>query len=298
MKDLRQPHDIQADRRDSKPQARNSRELAWTPSQRFSIHPASQAYRVSTGFLEGQPASSCARKHVLSLSPGTFPVTPEPQIMAGGPQHCGPQLQGEEKAQSHSHQGQAAWDNRGDSVMKYRGNVEEREQGGEPGEWTELASFSDFLDIFPKGCWNPKPRFNQDLRVVFLQRGRLLDHLAPCFAYCMCPNNDSTENACIPGIEMTVQEAQPLASPVFKQTKRDEEEREYSKHFYNPFHLQNCVCVLSRVRLFATSWTVAHQAPLSMGFSRQGYWSGLPCTAPGDLPDPGRNPRLFCLLHW
>ena len=37
----------------------------------------------------------------------------------------------------------------------------------------------------------------------------------------------------------------------------------------------------------ATSWTVAHQALPSMGFSRQGYWSGLPCPPPGDLPDPG-----------
>ena len=37
----------------------------------------------------------------------------------------------------------------------------------------------------------------------------------------------------------------------------------------------------------ATPWTVAHQAPLSMGFSRQEYWSGLPFPSPGDLPDPG-----------
>ena len=51
-----------------------------------------------------------------------------------------------------------------------------------------------------------------------------------------------------------------------------------------------CVCVLSRVRLFATLWTVAHQAPLSMGFSRQEYWSRLPCPPPGDLPDPGIKP--------
>ena len=43
----------------------------------------------------------------------------------------------------------------------------------------------------------------------------------------------------------------------------------------------------SHVQLFVTPWTVARQAPLSMGFSRQGYWSGLPCPAPGDLPDPG-----------
>ena len=43
----------------------------------------------------------------------------------------------------------------------------------------------------------------------------------------------------------------------------------------------------SRVQLFATPWTVALQDPLSMGFSRQEYWSGLQCLPPGDLPDPG-----------
>ena len=48
---------------------------------------------------------------------------------------------------------------------------------------------------------------------------------------------------------------------------------------------------LSCVRLFATPWTVAYQAPLSMGFSRQEYWSGLPFPSPGDLPDPGIEPR-------
>ena len=42
---------------------------------------------------------------------------------------------------------------------------------------------------------------------------------------------------------------------------------------------------------FATPWTVAHQAPLSMGFSRQEYWSGLPFPSPGDLPDSGIEPR-------
>ena len=48
---------------------------------------------------------------------------------------------------------------------------------------------------------------------------------------------------------------------------------------------------LSRVRFFATSWTVAHQAPLSMEFSRQEYWSGLPFPSPGDLPNPGIEPK-------
>ena len=53
------------------------------------------------------------------------------------------------------------------------------------------------------------------------------------------------------------------------------------------------MCVLSRfshVQLFATLWTVARQAPLSMGFSRQEYWSGLPFPFPGDLLDPGIEP--------
>ena len=47
---------------------------------------------------------------------------------------------------------------------------------------------------------------------------------------------------------------------------------------------------LSRVQLFATPWTVAYQASLSMGFSRQEYWSGLPFPSPGDLPEPGIEP--------
>ena len=55
-----------------------------------------------------------------------------------------------------------------------------------------------------------------------------------------------------------------------------------------------CACVLSQfshVQLFATLWTGAHQAPLSMGFSRQEYCSGLPCLPLGDLSDPGMELR-------
>ena len=48
---------------------------------------------------------------------------------------------------------------------------------------------------------------------------------------------------------------------------------------------------LVKLCLFATPWTVARQAPLSMGFSRQEYWGGLPFPSPGDLPDPGVEPR-------
>ena len=64
----------------------------------------------------------------------------------------------------------------------------------------------------------------------------------------------------------------------------------------------------SRVPLFETPWTVARQAPLSMRFSRQEYWSGLLCPPPGDLPDPGIEPEpsvapalranSLVLSHW
>ena len=53
--------------------------------------------------------------------------------------------------------------------------------------------------------------------------------------------------------------------------------------------------VLSHVQLFVTPWTVAHQIPLSMGFSSQEYWSGLSLPPSGDLPNQGPNPYL---LHW
>ena len=76
---------------------------------------------------------------------------------------------------------------------------------------------------------------------------------------------------------------------------------ELSDHYY----YLSCMCVLRHHRLFATLWTVAHQAPLSMGFSRQEYWSGLPFPPPGDLPDPEIKPVYpalqvdsFLLSHW
>ena len=62
-----------------------------------------------------------------------------------------------------------------------------------------------------------------------------------------------------------------------------------------------CACVLgcfSHVQLFAILWITAQQAPLSMGFSRQEYWIGLPFPPPGDPPDSGLNPHLLHFLHW
>ena len=60
---------------------------------------------------------------------------------------------------------------------------------------------------------------------------------------------------------------------------------------FPPLYERKKVKSLSRVWLFATPWTAAHQAPPSMGFSRQEHWSGLPLPSPGNLPDPGLKPR-------
>ena len=60
--------------------------------------------------------------------------------------------------------------------------------------------------------------------------------------------------------------------------------------------LQNDIVVLSHVWLFATQWTVARRAPMSMEFSRQGCWSGLPFPSPGHLPDPGIKPASSVAL--
>ena len=73
-------------------------------------------------------------------------------------------------------------------------------------------------------------------------------------------------------------------------------------HFYLPaFHISLwtlCVCAncFSCVQLFAILWTIARQVPLSMGFSRQEYYSGFPCLPPGALPDPGIEP-FFCIAR-
>ena len=77
----------------------------------------------------------------------------------------------------------------------------------------------------------------------------------------------------------------------------------YYRHTHTHTHVYICVCVcvcvwsrFSRVQLFVTLWTVAHQAPLSLGFPRQEYQSGLPFPLPGILPSQGSNLSLFSLL--
>ena len=64
---------------------------------------------------------------------------------------------------------------------------------------------------------------------------------------------------------------------------------------WRPVPMVSC---LSHICLFVIQWTVDCQAPLSLGLSRQEYWSGLPCLPPGDLPDPEIKPTFLLLLHW
>ena len=62
--------------------------------------------------------------------------------------------------------------------------------------------------------------------------------------------------------------------------------------------VDSIVCVLICVHVFVISWTVALQAPLSMGFPKQEYWSGLPFPSPGDFLTQESNLHLLSLLHW
>ena len=64
----------------------------------------------------------------------------------------------------------------------------------------------------------------------------------------------------------------------------------YKRKLIYDTYVSMCAKLLQLCRLFATLWTVALQVPVSMGFSKQEYWSGLPFPPPGDLPDPGIEP--------
>ena len=74
-------------------------------------------------------------------------------------------------------------------------------------------------------------------------------------------------------------------------------QRELYPFIKRPIHTMHVSC-FSCVQLFVTLWTIARQVLLSIGFSRQEYWSGLPCPPPGQFPIQGSNPHLLCLLHW
>ena len=80
------------------------------------------------------------------------------------------------------------------------------------------------------------------------------------------------------------------AYPKGKNTRAWEKLDSTFKIFLELPYSTKCKRTFSRVQLFVTPWTVAHQGPLFMGFSRQEYWSGLSFPPPGDLPNPGIKP--------
>ena len=76
----------------------------------------------------------------------------------------------------------------------------------------------------------------------------------------------------------------------YKIKLRKEAKNYFLKKAYEYLEKYCMLSSCSHVRFFVTEWTVAHQAPLSIGFSRQEYWSELPCPPSGDLPNPGIEP--------
>ena len=80
----------------------------------------------------------------------------------------------------------------------------------------------------------------------------------------------------------------------FKRADRKEGPELFGKHLHS-YNWSDCTFYCCLVQLFATPWTVAHQGPLSLEFSKQEYWSGLPFPSPGTLPNPGTEPRSLAL---
>ena len=104
-----------------------------------------------------------------------------------------------------------------------------------------------------------------------------------------CKNVDTFASVCHDG------SADGLLSQVFASLEKLSAVKSESRKNWSKFEV-TCpnFCkekLLSRVWLFVTPWTVAYQAPPSMGFPKQEYWSGLPFPSPGDLPNPGIEPR-------
>ena len=92
--------------------------------------------------------------------------------------------------------------------------------------------------------------------------------------------------------ELAIQTA-PLQRTTTRRNTSSQQHESQEQNFWDKWtkrEVDTCVLSCSVVSHSATPWTVARQAPLSMGFSRQEYWSGLPCPPPGALPNPGIEP--------
>ena len=114
------------------------------------------------------------------------------------------------------------------------------------------------------------------------------------------PNPEIESSSCTTGRFVTLSHLGSPSNLLFMKWKHMS--KDLSENVHSNF-VENSLKMLShfsRVWLFGTLWTVAHQAVLFMGFSKQEYWSGLPFPSPGDLPDTGMEPmsQVSCIARW
>ena len=151
-------------------------------------------------------------------------------------------------------------------------------------KWSEVK-WSELTQSCPT-LWDPRTVAHQALPYGILQ-ARILEWVAISFSRGTSQPRDRTQVSCIVGRRFTLwatREALVVYADlnsnlevVLCKRKRKKERKKVKS--------------LSSVRLFAIPWTVSYQGPPSMGFSRHECWSGLPFPSPGDLPDPGIEPR-------
>ena len=154
-----------------------------------------------------------------------------------------------------------------------------------------LSHFVSCLGLFP-------PRIPETVHADYVITSQLkiqwvivkrLPLLSQVMFQCLLPRDQCV---CLQDLRDIIHETLPLNVSLSEITSSISPER-----FCYPLHSSVHVVVhFSHVWLFATRWTVAHQAPLSMEFSRQEYWSGLPFPPPGHLPDPGTEPMSLMSL--
>ena len=119
-------------------------------------------------------------------------------------------------------------------------------------------------------------------------QAKILEMVAILFSRGFSSPRDQTWVSCIAGIFFTIWTTREAQDIILKAHKIG----------YNKVECAWVLSLFNHVWLFATLWTVALQAPLPVGFSRQEYGSGLPCPPPRDLSDPRIKPVSLMLLHW
>ena len=159
--------------------------------------------------------------------------------------------------------------------------------------WSQVPSQGSLKERGPslKAAWGAGGRsLCELLKLVLTKRTKLT-----CSRHDVGPWLDTGPRSCEAGNSLVLNsllsaslEVPPAkaTSALFRGLLRNADSQAAAQETCKRLWMWKCY-LLNRVQLFATTWTVVHQAPLSMGFSRQEYWSGLPFPSPGYLPDPG-----------